>query len=489
MSEAVEAIAFEPSEEIAPETHQAKSKPKKYDRSIVEGPLTAAVWKIAWPAILTNLVSGLQGWVDQIMVGNLIGYQANAAIGASFQIFLLVITFIGSIFIGMSVLVARFTGANDPEKVDRTVYQGFLTAIFISLAVLAPLGYFASPYLLSLVNAAPDVRAEALPFLRIMFTCSVGMLIYFMMSGALRSAGDAKTPMMLGIIMTVANLILNIILIRGFGPIPAFGTAGSAMGTCIAAGGIGVYSLWKLIRGGWVIGFPRGGYAPDWGVIKKLFKFGLPAGIQGVAMNLGGVLMYWFMGSLAQGEATQAVYAVAYSQLFLLVTWSSNALMGASAAVAGQNLGAGQPDRANAAVHAAARLGLTGAAAVGIFFVFLPRPLLALFGMTDPAVVDIGVQLLRVLGFSGLFISTALAYTGGLQGTGDTKSPLYISIISQVVVPLGICFVIKQASTLEPLHVWLAILAGHFTRCVLSLLRFSQGNWRGIKVDIESTAA
>ena len=489
MSEAAEAIAFEPSGDVVPEAAPAKSETRKYDRSIVEGQLTSAVWKIAWPAILTNLISGLQGWVDQIMVGNLIGYQANAAIGASFQIFLLVITFIGSIFIGMSVLVARFTGANDHEKVNRTVYQGFLTAIFISLGILAPIGYFASPYLLSLVNAAPDVTAEALPFLRILFTCSVGMLIYFMMSGSLRSAGDAKTPMILGIVMTIANLILNIILIRGLGPIPAFGTAGSAMGTCIAAGGIGVYSLWRLVRGGWVIGFPRGGYAPDWSIIRKLFKFGLPAGFQGIAMNLGGVLMYWFMGSLAQGEATQAVYAVAYGQLFLLVTWSSNALMGASAAVAGQNLGAGYPDRANAAVHAAARIGLAGAAAVGIFFVFLPRPLLALFGMTDPAVVDIGVQLLRVLGFSGLFISTALAYTGGLQGTGDTKSPLYISLISQVAVPLGICFAIKQLGTLEPLHVWLAILAGHFTRCVLSLLRFSQGNWRGIKVDIESTAA
>jgi putative MATE family efflux protein len=484
MSTTAEAVALEPDSE--PDTKSRKAK-LKYDRSIVEGPLGRAVWKIAWPAILTNLVSGIQGWVDQIMVGNLIGFQANAAIGASFQIFLLVITFIGSIFIGMSVLVARFTGANDHEKVNRSVYQGFLTAIFISLGVLAPIGYFASPYLLSLVNAAPDVRVEALPFLRIMFTCSVGMLIYFMMSGALRSAGDAKTPMVLGMVMTVANLILNVILIRGLGPIPAFGTAGAAMGTCIAAGGIGVYSLWRLMRGGWVVSFPRGGYAPDWSVIRKLFKFGLPVGIQGIAMNIGGVLMYWFMGSLAKGEATQAVYAVAYSQLFLLVTWSSNALMGASAAVAGQNLGAGHPDRTNAAVHAAARIGLAGAAAAGIFFFFFPRQLLGIFGMTDPAVIEVGVQLLRVLSISGLFISTALAYTGGLQGTGDTRGPLYISVISQVVVPLGICFAIKQLSTLEPLHVWLAILAGHITRCVLSLARFSQGNWRRINVDIEST--
>src|SRR4029078_3601903 len=145
---------------------EAGSKPaRKYDRSIVEGPLTSAVWKIAWPAVLTNIFRGVQGWGGQILVGNLIGYQANAAIGAAFQIFLLVITFVGSIFIGMSVLIARYTGADDFEKVDRSVYQGFLTAIFISLFILAPIGYFASPYLLTMVNAAPDVRAEALPFL------------------------------------------------------------------------------------------------------------------------------------------------------------------------------------------------------------------------------------------------------------------------------------------------------------------------------------
>lgn len=459
----------------------------KYDRSIVEGPLTSAVWKIAWPAVLTNLVSGVQGWVDQILVGNLIGIQANAAIGAAFVIFLLVITFVGSIFIGMSVLVSRFAGANDHEKVNRTVYQGFLTAIFISLGILAPIGYFASPFLLSLVNAAPDVQAEALPFLRIMFTCSVGMLIYFMMSGCLRSAGDAKTPMILGIAMNVLNLVLNIILIRGLGPIPSFGTAGSAMGTCIASGAVGVYSLYKLYSGTWVVAFPKTGYAPDWKVIKKLFQFGLPAGIQGIAMNAGGVLMYGFMGSLANGKATQAVYAVGYSQLFLLVTWSSNALMGASAAVAGQNMGAGQPDRAFSAVKTAGAFGAAGALIVGLFFFFLPQQLLAIFGITDPAVVSIGVQLLRVLSVSGFFIAVALAFTGGLQGTGDTKSPLFISIISQVVIPLGICFAVQKFGTLEPLDIWLAILAGHVTRCVLSVLRFVQGKWRSIAIDIEAT--
>jgi Na+-driven multidrug efflux pump len=104
--------------------------------------------------------------------------------------------------------------------------------------------------------------------------------------------------------------------------------------------------------------------------------------------------------------------------------------------------------------------------------------------MHEPAVVEIGVLLLRVLSLSGLFIAVALTYTGGLQGTGDTKSPLYISILSQIVVPLGICFVIKHTSTLDPIDIWVAILIGHATRCGLSVWRFNQGKWRAIMVDV-----
>lgn len=478
------AVAVDGDEPVA----AAPPQKRKYDRSIIEGPLSRAVWKVAWPTMLTNIIGGLQGIIDHALVGNLVGFTANAAIGVSVQLWIVVIVFISSIFIGMSVLVARFAGAGEEEKVNRTVYQAFLTAIFISFAILAPLGYIAAPYLLDLVNTAPEVKAEALPFLRVMYVASGGMLIFFMLGGALRSAGDARTPMVLGIVMTVLNLVLNIILIRGFGPIPAFGTVGSAMGTALASGSVAVYSLWKLWSGGWVVSFPRGGsYAPDWKVIRKLFKFGLPAGIQGIAMNVGGVLMLSFIGSLAQSAAAQAAYAVSYVQVFSLVTWTSMGLMGAAAAVAGQNLGAGNPDRALSAVNAAARFGLIGSAFLGIFFFFFPAQILAFFGMTDPDVVAIGTQLLRVLAFSGLFISIALTYTGGLQGTGDTKGPLYISIISQVIIPLGICFSIRQFRPLEPMDIWLAILAGHVTRCVLSVARFLQGKWKTIAVDLEHT--
>src|SRR5438552_17888169 len=171
-------------------------------------------------------------------------------------------------------------------------------------------------------------------------------------------------------------------------------------------------------------------------------------------MNIGGVFMLSFIGSLAQSAAAQAAFAVSYTELFSLITWTSVGLMGSAAAVAGQNLGAGHPDRANEAVHLAARYGLPVSASVGLVGLFFPRQLLAVFGMHDPVVVDVGAQLLRVLSVSGLFITVALAYTGGLQGTVDTRSPLYISMISQILVPPRLCFCIRWTVQLDPVDIW-----------------------------------
>src|SRR5205809_23391 len=374
------------------------------DRSIVEGPIPRAVWMLAWPTALQNLIGGRQGMVDHALVGHFVGYAGNAAIGVAIQIFIVVIVFVMSVFSGMGVLVARFAGQNDPEKVNRTVYQAFLAAVALWGGVLAPLGWFLAPSLLGVVNATPAVRAEALPFLRIMFVGSIGMLLFFMIGGALRAAGDARTPLRLGVLLTALNIACNVTFITGLGPFPRLGTAGAAVGTTVA-------------------GLTVGGVAPDLRCSGRL-----PArGRRGLDCR----------------------------------------------------------DRSVHGVHVAAGLGLGLAASIGVLFLTIPRALLALFGMTDPVVVGLGVQLLGFLSVSGLFVTVALTYTGGLQGTGDTRSPLYISIVSQIVVPLGLCVLFQATRGLRPADIWTAILLGHITRCALSVLRFRQGRWRGIKVAVE----
>jgi len=467
------------------------TRPRRpFDRSIVEGSIPSAVWRLAWPTMILNVVGGLQGIVDHVMVGHYVGYEGNAAIGVSWQIFLVVVVFVSSIFTGMGVLVARFAGRDEPDKVNRTVYQAFLTATVLSLLVFAPVGYFLSPSLLGLVNATAEVQAEALPYLRIMFVFSFGMMLFFMLSGALRSAGDAQTPMRLGIVMTILNLVLNVVLIRGFGPIPGFGTTGAAMGTVIAGALVSGATIGLFFTDHLVIAFRRTmSWRPDLTVIRELFRFGLPAGFQGVAMNVGGVILLRYVGSLELSAEAQAAYTVSYTQLFSLITWTSVGLMGAAATIAGQNLGAGLPERSVVGVRVAAGIGLGVAVVVGGAFLLVPRSLLGIFGLDDPAVVELSVQLLRYLSVSGLFITVALTYTGGLQGTGDTRSPLYISIVSQVVIPLGMCAIIEAVRGLRPGDIWLAILLGHVARSILSVLWFRMGKWKGIQVEIGSAPA
>jgi putative MATE family efflux protein len=314
-----------------------------------------------------------------------------------------------------------------------------------------------------------------------MFVGIIGMMMFFMLSGAFRAAGDPHTPLRLGVAMTVLTVTFNLMLI------PALGTVGAAYGTVASSTLVSAWGIWRLMRPESVISFGRSlDVRPDFSIIRSLFRFGLPTGVQGIAMNVAGVLLLRFIGSLEESAEAQAAFAVGYTELFSLITWTSVGLMGAAATIAGQNLGARNPERAIQGVHVAAQIGLVVAAVVGLMFFAIPRYLLAIFGMTDIRVIDIGEELLRYLSLSGFFITVALSYTGGLQGTGDTRSPLYISVVSQIVIPLGVCTAFQMFTGLEPHYIWLAILLGHMTRCGLSVTRFHQQKWRDIRVDLEA---
>src|SRR5262245_65093679 len=133
---------------------------------------------LAWPTMLQNLISGMQGVVDHALVGHLVGYAGNAAIGVSIQIFIVVMAFVMSVFSGMGVLVSRYAGANNPEMVNRTLYQAFLAAVALWGLALAPLGWILAPTLLNAVHAAPVVVRQALDFQRIMIIGISGMICY-----------------------------------------------------------------------------------------------------------------------------------------------------------------------------------------------------------------------------------------------------------------------------------------------------------------------
>jgi putative MATE family efflux protein len=456
-----------------------------FDRRIIEGPIHSAVWRIAWPTLFTNLVAAVQGIVDQAVVGRYVGYQGNAALGVSWQVFIVLVVFVTSVSTGMGVLVTRFAGAGERRKINRVLYQAFLVASFLALAVFAPVGYFASPFLLNMVKAAPEVQVEALPYLRTLFLFSWGQLTFFVLGGALRAAGDAQTPMRLGFGLTALNLVLSVTLVRGVGFIPSFGAQGAAIGTTAAHAVVSVIGILMILRGKMVVGFdPDSGLRPNWKIITALARFGLPTGIQGIAINLGSAMMIRFVGALPSSAEAHAAYTVAYGQLFSLVNWVGLAVMAASATVAGQNLGAKKADRAARAPISASLVGLSLTVPLGCCFLLIPHRLLGIFGLEDPGVLAIGGQLLAFMSVSSVFLTVALCFTGALQGTGDTRSPLLVTLVAQLALPLGLCTVFELTTGLTSGRIWTAILIGHVSRCVFSVYLFHRGRWRRIRLEV-----
>jgi putative MATE family efflux protein len=454
------------------------SRAVPFDRAILQGSILRAVIRIAWPAVLQSLFIGFHGIIAHALVGRFSDYTANAAIGVGSQVYLVVVVFLSSLYTGMSVLVSRAAGSGDTEAVNRIAYQTLLLSVGLATFVILPAGWYLTPNLLGLLNAAPEVRAQAVPYLRLMFAFGTGSMTVFVLGGALRAAGDPRTPLYLAIMVTGLTVGLDVVLIAGAGPIPPLGAVGAALGNGLAGLVTSAVALRLSVSGRLVLYFgPQMAWRPDWTTLRSLVRYGLPTGLQAIAVTGGGVLLVGFVGGVRDSAAAQAAYAVGYTQLFSLVTWPSLGLMSAALVVVGQNLGALQPARSARAIWIACGIGALVSSVTAALFLGLPEPLIRMFGLDDPRVLAIGRELLQYLAASSVLFAVGQICTGGLQGGGDTRTPLYIAVASQLVVPLVFCSAIAAARPLEPRDVWQALLAAHATRCVLSVAALARSEW------------
>lgn len=439
---------------------------------ILDGSLPTALWGLAWRTTLQLVVINIQILVDHVMVGIYVPHVGNAAvgnaaIGNAALLFTTVIIFVNSILTGMGVLVAHFAGAGDSAKANRTVYQAFLILLVIA-GLLAALGYTLSPALLNLINAAPQVQVEALPYLRIMFVFSIGMLIFFLTSEALRSAGDARTPFRLVLLMTATNILLNSFLI------PFLGTLGAAIGTTTAGSVTAAYALRLLLSCRLDIRFQRPiSLQPDIRIIREILRLGLPVGLQDTLRNIAALILLRFIGNLTHRAVAHAVYAVAYQTLFrLLITLPALALRDVTKTVTGQNLAARHAQRSAEAVRIARTAAIAWGFAVGLLFLAAPRYLFALFTMQDAIHLQMGQQLLLHLAIAGPCVTVALVYTGGFWGAQNTLTPLRVATLSDFIIPVGLCCYLHITDSLTASNIWRTIVFGHLSQAALNMIFF-----------------
>ncbi|HAI21451.1 MAG TPA: MATE family efflux transporter [Clostridiales bacterium UBA8153] len=435
------------------------------------------VLALAWPVMAEMALQTLTQMVDMAMVGRL-GATSIAAVGLSFRPL-----FIGhALFLGLgtaaTALVARSTGAGERAQADHAATQALASSFALALSFGVGLWMWSDGIILAM-GGSGDVVALGGTYLRGLAPGMVCMMMSVILSSSLRGAGDTRTPMQVNFVANVINVIGNYLLIFGHFGFPRLGVFGAAVATSIARAVALAFFLTVTIGGGRAVRILPGRlFRPDWDLIGRLFRVGLPAALNGVVLSVALAVHLRLVAGLGTVAVAAATLAGNVEQLSFMPALGFSV---AAAALAGQSLGAGDPARARAAIWESTKLCSAFMGAMGLAFVLAPAWFLRLF-TDDALVLGPGIDLLRIVALAQLPTAVGQVLAGGLRGAGDTASVLYITVISTALCRLSLTFLLVTRLGYGLNAAWLAVVVDWTLRALLAWWRFAAGNWQHVRV-------
>lgn len=440
--------------------------------------LRAGVMRLAWPAIVENLLHTMVGIVDTAMVGHL-GSAALASVGLANQIFNIGLTVFAALATGSTAIVARYVGSKEPDKAGEVARQSLTLGFFVSSSVMVLL-LLGARKLLGLLFWRSETAVLDLSSTYVRIVASALILNYFLIviNAILRGAGDTKTPMRTTAIVNVINVIGNALLIYGLGPFPALGVAGAAFSTAIAQAIGGVIALVNLMRNPTLQVRLGDSFKPNPVVIKRITNIGVPAGFEQGIMRVGQLIYTMIVSSL--GTVSYAAHQVALNaESFSFMPGAGFAV--ASTALVGQSLGAELPEQAEEAGKISRNLAVLVMSTMGVVFFVAPRFFVRIFS-SDPEVIELATVCLRLVAVSQPALAVWMVLAGGLRGAGDTRSIMRIVTISFLGVRVGLAYILAIQLGLGLVGAWIAMIVDLFLRGTLIQRRFSRGEWKEVKV-------
>ena len=428
------------------------------------------IWQLAWPAIVTNLLASLVGFVGTKVVGSL-GAPAVAAVTTGNRIFFILQALLMAVTAGTTALVARAWGAGDRDEAEHVTRASLALCAGIALAVSLPALIFPHP-LASVFRLDAHTIDLAAEFIRWLAPFQIAFAVHFALGAALRAAGDTRTPLAIGALTNVVNVVLVYGLVFGLFGMPQLGVTGAAIanGVAFAVGALVFVLLWW--RGKLVL---RAGTSGSWerARVRRILDIGYPAGLEQLVWQ-GGFLVFLWIVSL-YGTAPYAAYGIGVTILAFSFLVGFGFSIAASTLV-GQNLGANDPAGATRSGWRALRLALVAQSAFGLVIVLLAKPL-ARFMIDDPEVVRLTVVFIYILGSVQPLMAIEYAMGGALRGAGDTRFPL-IAVFSGLIgarVTLAILFAWRG---LAVEWIFAALIADYIVKAILLTLRFRSGRWQ-----------
>ncbi len=436
------------------------------------GNLNRAILLLAIPMVLEMVLESLFAVVDVFFVGRL-GADAVATVGLTESLLSLVFAIGLGLSLSTTAMVARRIGERDPAGAAVAGVQAIVLGLAVSVIIGLPCLFYA-PDLLRLMGASPQIIAVGSGYARIALGGSGAIMLLFLNNAIFRGAGDAAIAMRLLWVSNIINLVLDPCLIFGLGPFPKLGVTGAALAT-FTGRSIGVlYQFYRLLRGTERIRILRQQFRINLGVLLRLLRVSLTGILQFAIAHtswIGLVRIVSVFGSAALAGYTIAIRIIIF---IILPSWG---LSNAAATLVGQNLGAKQPERAEASVWRTGFYNMLFLGAVGLFFVFFAEPVVRLF-TRDPLVVPLAASCLRILSYGNVAYAYAMVMLQAFNGAGDTVTPTVVNFFCFWLLEIPLAYFLAITARMHSNGVFFSIVVAQASIAAVSIILFKRGRWK-----------
>lgn len=442
------------------------------ERDYTRGSIGRAVVLLAIPMMLEMAMESIFAVVDIFFVARL-GANAVATVGLTEAVITVLYAVAIGLSMGVTAMVARRVGEHATGAAAVVTGQ----AVWIGAAVSAITcvgGIIFAERILSLMGASSEIIAEGVGYTTVLLGGSVTIVYLFLLNAAFRGAGDAALAMRALWLANGINIVLDPLLIFGIGPFPEMGVTGAATATTIGRGVGVVFQLFCLFRGRGVIRLCATDLRLQAGVLLRLIRVSLGGVLQFLIATSSWILLMRIVapyGSAAIAGYTIGVRVLAFT---FLPAWG---LGNAAATLVGQNLGAGQPRRAQASVWKASQYNLVFLGSVAILMIAFPRAIVGLF-TSDIGIIAIGADCLRIIAYGYAFYAIGMVVTQAFNGAGDTYTPTWINLICFWVVQVPLAYSLAHSAGFGPRGVFISVTVGESLVAVLAVLLFLRGKWK-----------
>jgi putative MATE family efflux protein len=445
-------------------------------RDWTQGSLIGNLLSLAWPMIVGGSLNMMGPTIDMIWVGKL-GEAAIAGVGVSGMIVMLASSMVMGLYMGLRAMVSRFVGSGDAELAQHVAQQSIIVSIVFS-SFLALIGIFFAENMLMVMGVDADVIVEGAAYLRINFVGMVTMSFRNMTESTMQASGDSVTPMWIAVLFRLIHIALCPFLVFGWLIFPELGVSGAALTSVLSQGlGAGI-GLWFLVSGRTRMRLTLRNFRIDPAIIWRLVKIGLPASVNAMGRTLGNLVLMWFITPFG----TVAVASHTLNQRIEFLLYVPQMGMGQAAGVlAGQNLGAQQPERAKKTGWLAAAY-LSGFILIVITLILLWAEKIVRIFNSDPELVKMASTFLRIAASGYLVLGLTAVFQQCLNGVGDTIVPMVIMMINMWLLQVVLAFFFTRYTSLGVFGVRWAIVAGTVTAAIAYTTYFHQGRWLRKKV-------